>query len=90
MSNGLKIYALRTGWCALESVDTEIMHLDNWLIVGGGMHSLNALIKIISISVDIGGGGGEGIVFKTFRFWGTKQRLVVYLPNFKGPTTVLA
>ena len=29
LSNGLKIYALRTGWCALESVDTEIKHLDN-------------------------------------------------------------
>ena len=26
------IYALRIGWCALESVDTEIKHLDNWLI----------------------------------------------------------
>ena len=26
------IYALQIGWCALESVDTEIKHLDNWLI----------------------------------------------------------
>ena len=28
-SNVLMIYALRTGWCALESVDTEIKHFDN-------------------------------------------------------------
>ena len=32
MLNVLMIYALRTGWCALESVDTEIKDLDNWLI----------------------------------------------------------
>ena len=32
MSNVLMIYALQTRWCALESVDTEIKHLDNWLI----------------------------------------------------------
>ena len=25
-------YALWIGWCALESVDTEIKHVDNWLI----------------------------------------------------------
>ena len=29
MSNVLMIYALRTGWCAFESVDTEIKHLEN-------------------------------------------------------------
>ena len=31
MSNVFKwmIYALRTGWCALKSVDTEIKHSDN-------------------------------------------------------------
>ena len=29
MSNVLMIFALRTGWCALESIDTEIKHLDN-------------------------------------------------------------
>ena len=28
----LMSYALRIGWCALESIDTEIKHLDNWLI----------------------------------------------------------
>ena len=32
MSNVLMIYALRTGWCALDSVDTEIKHFDNRLI----------------------------------------------------------
>ena len=39
MSNVLMIYALPTGWCALESIDTEIKHLDNWLI--DWIHSLH-------------------------------------------------
>ena len=30
------IYVLRTGWCALESIDMEIKHLDNWLIDWSG------------------------------------------------------
>ena len=29
MSNVLMIYVSRTGWCALEFVDTEIRHLDS-------------------------------------------------------------
>ena len=29
MSNVLTIFTLRTGWCALESVDSEIKHMDN-------------------------------------------------------------
>ena len=29
ISNVLMIYAIQTGWCSLESIDTEIKHLDN-------------------------------------------------------------
>ena len=41
------IYALRIGWCALESVDTEIKHLDNWLIELIDNNSMSILIVTV-------------------------------------------
>ena len=57
------IYALRIGWCALESVDTEIKHLDNWLIDTTAASCFPIMFFYIFLNLD-------GLV--CFDFWANK------------------